>query len=179
MKIYLASRYSRYLEMQKYRDILEAAGHTVTSRWINGNHQLSDDGLSDQAKISERIRLATEDMSDLLEADMCLFFSEQPRSTATRGGRHVEFGIFLGMNKTCIVIGPRENIFHCLPQVHLFPDFDAFGTLFLNIALTTRFVCECGFEFSISNDIKDENALKAHRKCVCGKEMREKGPVTK
>ena len=39
MKIYLAARYSRREELCGYRSELEAIGHTVTSRWLNGKPQ--------------------------------------------------------------------------------------------------------------------------------------------
>lgn len=126
MKIYLAARYSRHPEMQEYRDRLEASGHTVTSRWINGGHQISDEGMSEQSPAVERERFATEDYSDLIAADLVVSFTEPPRSTNSRGGRHVEFGIALGLGRTNIVIGPRENVFHCLPSVEVFETFDDF-----------------------------------------------------
>lgn len=36
VKIYLAARYSRHPEMRVVRDRLEASGHKVVSRWIEG-----------------------------------------------------------------------------------------------------------------------------------------------
>lgn len=118
--IYLASRYSRYPEMQKVRDELEALGHVITSRWINGDHQIDDAGLSVQAKEEERVRFATEDVSDLVRADIVVSFTEAPRSSNSRGGRHVEHGMALALGKRCLVIGHRENVFHCLPEVQFF-----------------------------------------------------------
>lgn len=124
MKIYLASRYSRFQEMQQYRDALVAAGHYVTSRWIEGNHQIDDAGLSVEAKEAERIRFALEDRQDLLAADCTVSFTEPPRSTNSRGGRHVELGMALAAGKRCIVVGHRENVFHCLPEVEFYPTWD-------------------------------------------------------
>jgi len=128
MNIYFASRYSRFKEMQAYAEQLENLGDIVTSRWINGGHQISDSGLSDEAKEEERIRFAQEDWSDLMRSDIVLNFTESPRSTNSRGGRHVEFGAALARHKLCVVIGHRENVFHCLPQVKFYPtwwDFKA------------------------------------------------------
>ena len=125
MKVYLASRYSRYQEMQRYRDDLQRLGNTVTSRWIDGDHQIDDAGLSLQAKEAERIRFAQEDLADLLGASCVISFTEQPRATNSRGGRHVEFGIALGLRKRVIVVGYRENVFHCLPQVEFYHDWSA------------------------------------------------------
>lgn len=118
--VYLAARYSRYPEMQQVRSLLDALGYTVTSRWINGGHELTKEG-STEAHEAERIRYAQEDMADLLAADIVISFTEEPRTTKTRGGRHVEFGAALALRKTVIVIGYRENVFHTLPEVLFYP----------------------------------------------------------
>src|SRR6266567_4784608 len=113
MKIYLAARYSRLPEMQTYRDQLEGAGHKVTSRWVNGDHQVKDTTMSP----AEACRFAQEDWEDLLVADMVISFTEPSRSGHSRGGRHVEHGIALALRKRVVVVGHRENVFHCLPEV--------------------------------------------------------------
>jgi len=119
MKIYLASRYSRHIELQEIAKVLISHGHEITSRWLWGNHQIDDKGLSIEAKRSERERFANEDYEDLMRAETVISFTEVPRSSNSRGGRHVEFGIALAFQKRCIVIGPRENVFHCLPKVEV------------------------------------------------------------
>lgn len=119
-KIYLAARYSRFEELQGYRTQLEALGYEVTSRWINGDHQVSNDALA-QAKHEERIRFAVEDRDDLMAAEIVVAFAEEPRTTTTRGGRHVEFGIALALGKRLIAVGWRENVFYCLPEVEFAP----------------------------------------------------------
>ncbi len=124
MKIYLASRYSRREELLKYAQDLKAFGIEVTSRWINGNHQIDYAGLSAEAKAAELQRFAEEDWEDLMAADCCVSFTEEPRSSNSRGGRHVEFGAALARGKQCVVIGPRENVFHCLTSVQIFPSWD-------------------------------------------------------
>jgi hypothetical protein len=121
VKAYLASRYSRHPEMREMRADLERLGIAVTSRWINGDHQISDDGLPAEAKAADRQRFAVEDWEDLMAADVVISFTEKPRSaTNSRGGRHVEFGAALAAGKRVIVVGWRENVFHCLPQVEFF-----------------------------------------------------------
>lgn len=134
MKFYLAARYSRREELCGYREQLQAMGHTVTSRWLNGDHQISDTGLNvgndpeaDQFTIAERERFAAEDLQDVLAADVLVAFTEPPRSTASRGGRHVEFGVAIGQPMPVAVIGPRENVFHCLPSVLHCETFDEFA----------------------------------------------------
>jgi len=99
------------------RMVLAKQGHEVTSRWIDGNHQIDDNGLSAEAKHVERIRFATEDWEDLLAADWLIAFTELPRSHPSRGGRHVELGAALALAKRIIIVGPAENVFCCLPQI--------------------------------------------------------------
>jgi hypothetical protein len=125
VKIYLAARYSRRDEMLTCRARLEAYGYRVTSRWIEGDHQIDDQGLSVEAKASERTRFATEDWDDLMAADCVINFTESPRSTNSRGGRHVEFGAALAAGKRCFVVGPQENVFHCLPTVEVYGDWSS------------------------------------------------------
>jgi len=116
-KIYLAARYSRRVELLGYRADLEALGHTVTSRWLNGSHQMSDAGLSEEGTRAQRERFATEDWADLRAAEWMIAFTEEPRVSNSRGGRHVELGAALAWGQRVIVCGPRENVFTCLEQV--------------------------------------------------------------
>jgi nucleoside 2-deoxyribosyltransferase len=116
MRIYLASRYSRYPEMQRYRDDLRTLGHVVTARWLEGAHQALDDELESEAAA----RFAQEDCEDLASAECVISFTEPPRTGATRGGRHVEHGMALALKKRTIVVGFRENVFHSLPVVEFF-----------------------------------------------------------
>ena len=122
--VYLAARYSRYEEMQGYAKTLAELGIDVTSRWIQGDHQVSDKALLDvgaEADHEERIRFAEEDILDLRRASIMVNFTEPPRAGPSRGGRHVEFGLALAHGLTVYVVGHRENVFHCLPQVRYYP----------------------------------------------------------
>lgn len=126
MRIYLAARYSRRDELCRYRSDLEALGHHVTSRWLDGTHQLGGDGLSVQAADAERERFALEDHDDVEAAEVVISFTESPRSTSGCGGRHVEFGLAFALDKRCIIIGPRENVFHHLPGVEHYATWNDF-----------------------------------------------------
>ena len=123
--IYLASRYSRRLEMVGYAVELHKLGHEIVSTWIDGHHETRPN-IDADATESERADWAAEDVLDILRADVILSFTEPPRTvTGSRGGRHVEFGIGLATQKLMLVVGPREHVFHCLPDVHVFPDWNA------------------------------------------------------
>jgi nucleoside 2-deoxyribosyltransferase len=72
---------------------------------------------------------AMDDIEDIQAADALIAFTERPFSDKGRGGRHVEFGYALALKKTIYMIGPRENVFHCLPEVTRFrtwPEFIAY-----------------------------------------------------
>jgi hypothetical protein len=142
--IYLAARYTRRLELCGYRTDLEARGHRVPARWLLGAHQIDDKGLmlgsaGEQAvedpdgvtldlaeTIKLRERFALDDFEDVCAAELLIAFTELPRAGASRGGRHVELGIALGRAKPTVIIGPRENIFTCLPWVQVWPDWTTF-----------------------------------------------------
>ncbi|SPD73794.1 hypothetical protein PITCH_A1970013 [uncultured Desulfobacterium sp.] len=128
MKIYLAARYGRRKEMLEFANSLLHMGHTVTSRWIKGDHQVSDAALDCGP---DTTRFAVEDLEDLMASSCCIMFSEVPRGTTSRGGRHVEFGIAVGRGMRCIVIGPRENVFHSLPGIEWHPDVISFLKMYM------------------------------------------------
>lgn len=120
MKFYLAARYSRRLELVEHREFIEAKGGEVTSRWLHGNHQIAD---GDEASDTAARTFATEDVDDVLAADYLIAFTEEPRATNSRGGRHVELGLALGAGKRVIVVGPRENVFTWLPSVRHYAEW--------------------------------------------------------
>lgn len=140
MRIYLAARYSRRVELCAYRDQLVLDGHTVTSRWLAGKHQLDsngrpigDDGESliegtgfsaEVAAAKMRERFAAVDLADVRACSVLVSFTESPTATYGRGGRHVEFGYALALRKKLIVVGHRENLFHFLPGVRFCPTWE-------------------------------------------------------
>lgn len=95
----------------------------------DGSHQLDNHGVpitddgerrfeaGDRAVNHLREHFATEDVADVLAADTLVAFTEPPRASASRGGRHVELGLALAAGKHVVVIGPRENVFCWLPQI--------------------------------------------------------------
>ena len=124
MRCYLASRYSRREELLGYAAELRALGHEVTSRWLLGNHEMSDREVASEAANQERVRFALEDWEDLEAADCGIAFTEPPRSEFSRGGRHVEAGAALAWEKLVYLVGPVENVFYALPQVRRFRSWE-------------------------------------------------------
>jgi nucleoside 2-deoxyribosyltransferase len=126
MWVYLAARYSRHPEMRGYAARLRAMGHEVTSRWIEGGHEMSREATTEEARL-ERQRFAEEDLDDLNHADVLIAFTEPARiPTVARGGRHVEFGVALRGGKRLVVIGPEENVFYSLPCVNRYDTWSDF-----------------------------------------------------
>lgn len=147
-RIYLASRYSRREELCGYRTELRDMGFDVQAEWLNGEHQLSDAGVPigengealvegvlrsgerlPESEVSARAarlrdKFARDDFRDVSMCDLCISFTEVPRSDKGRGGRHVEFGVALGMMKRVWIVGPRENIFHWLEDVRQFDTWE-------------------------------------------------------
>lgn len=129
-KIYLASAYGRMGEMRVYKDVVEAMGYPVTSRWLlqdpaNGTPQggFALAHLNTQGEVAEAMQRALMDATDIYEADIMVSFTD---GQFARGGRHVELGMALAWVKTVVVIGPREHVFHCLPDVIWFEDWESF-----------------------------------------------------
>lgn len=145
MKVYLAARFGRQKELRVYREELRAVGIEVTSRWLD--EEVQDCGRQLAANGRELAEIA---LDDILSAAWLIAFSEPPTSTYARGGRHVEFGFLLGTlrmanrlgnfeARRALVVGPRENIFHCLPDV---VQFDKFQDCLRWLALPASLRCE-------------------------------------
>lgn len=126
MKIYIASRFSRRHECHDVAKFLMGHGHEITSRWVKpDSDHVVPVGMSQQAADDERRRFAMEDIEDVIACDCMVSLMEEPRSNS-RGGRHVEFGYALALEKYMVVIGPRETVFHHLDRIEYHPTIDAF-----------------------------------------------------
>ena len=124
MKIYLAARYSQHPELKFLRSQLEDLGHTVTSSWLDiGGKSFTLEELENEP---DRCSIRGQaDLDDVKAADCLIFISSQ----GGKGGRHVEYGIALGLGKRIIISGHRENVFHTLTD-EVYPTYDElFGAL--------------------------------------------------
>lgn len=109
MRIYLASRFSRRDELREYATRLDAAGHSITSRWRYG-----PDKPYEQTSQIDALAHALRDEEDIMRADCVISFTEPRNEGYSSGGRHVEFGIARAAGKINILVGPDENVFHQL-----------------------------------------------------------------
>lgn len=158
MKVYLAGRYSRRDELSEYAKLFQAAGISVTSRWLTEDTPLN----SQMGDHSEEFYKTTAeiDIQDVLAADAIVFFAEDPLVGTPRGGRHVEFGYALGLgNKGLLVVGPKENIFHYLPGVRHFENVDGAIQYLFERERVNKLWCEARFgSFSSFEKLLEENA---------------------
>jgi hypothetical protein len=120
--IYLAAAYGRRDEMVITAERLIAAGHTITSRWIYGDHEVPPAGIAVDSP-EHLAWAAVEDIRHVEEA-ACIV-SVTGGETRARGGRHAEFGMGVGLGKRLILLGDREHVFHFLPQVEQVGGVDA------------------------------------------------------
>jgi nucleoside 2-deoxyribosyltransferase len=122
LKVYLAAPYIMKDLINVRARELRACGIDVTSSWLNEPHKPTTQ--MHELTHEEHQAYALADISDLVAADVVVFFTD-PSKTLVRAGRHVEFGIALGIGLTrsmpIFVVGQeRENIFHHCPQVYHF-----------------------------------------------------------
>ena len=141
---YFAARYSRNPELRGYRDQLIAAipDARVTSRWIDCHPDIV--GGLEQSFTPEALAqdpagcwsFGQHDLEDLADAEAIVSFTGD--GGGGKGGRHIEHGIaicyvdngpWLAPNVAqfrLIVVGPRENIFHCHPATEVYPTWVEF-----------------------------------------------------
>ena len=124
--VYLASRYSRKQELIEYRKELQSiigVDLRVVSTWLDNPQVTGIDG-KDAAFIPDAaVVYAKQDYHDILSADCLIQFTDPPSSTFRRGAAHCEFGIALALDKRCMIVGPRQQIFHTMPQVEQYESF--------------------------------------------------------
>lgn len=113
MKVYLANKYENKHHMRDAATLLRSKGIEVTSTWID-----------EPQRSGTNKDWAFQDLLEISQADCLVFFSESPTEPTLRGGRHVEYGYALGIRKPIIVVGPKENIFHNLPQIKHFDTWE-------------------------------------------------------
>lgn len=132
MKVYLAAGFSRKQEIADKTKELESIGIRVTSTWPTENaapncelHQFTDDYHAE---------MASRDVDEIRQADALVLFTHDPNIPFKRGGRMHEAGFAHALGKRLYVCGPKENIFHYLPEIE---QYDSWDTLKAVLAMTT------------------------------------------
>lgn len=113
--MYLAGRYSRLKELAGYAKDITGLGYVVTANWLAGE----EEGKSE-------MDVAKMDRDDIVRTHWCVGFTDPPGSMNSGGGRHWEMGYAYATNKRCYIVGPREIVFHHLPEIKQFDNFSLF-----------------------------------------------------
>jgi hypothetical protein len=116
--IYLSSRTARRDELLAAAADCEASGLLVTSTWLHAQPVDLEDP-SAAAAAAER------DLRDLQAAEIFIGFTEPVTSASRgRGGRHLELGVALALDKRILLVGPeREHIFHQIGDIALYANW--------------------------------------------------------
>lgn len=108
MKIYLAAQFKEQKLMREWRKLLRQNGHYVTSRWL----EVSEATEKESASVE-----AAKDLHDIHASEIMISHTVNRGDLFTGGGRHIEFGFALALEKKLINVGGYESVFHQLPQV--------------------------------------------------------------
>jgi hypothetical protein len=116
-RYYLAARFSRREEMRIIAEQIDSSAPDArcVASWVFGG----EDDLT-------RPQIAALDFADVALADTMILFTHERGSLQPGGGRFVEFGYALALNKRCLVIGDYENVFISTPGVTVYPNVTAF-----------------------------------------------------
>lgn len=120
MRVYLAAPYVARETIKGCADELTRAGFTPTSSWLDEKHEIKPSTAGAATGISdvEASGHAVKDFLDIKRSDLVVLFTadylQTPVPFGNSGGRHVETGFALALNKPIIVVGEAENVFHRL-----------------------------------------------------------------
>jgi nucleoside 2-deoxyribosyltransferase len=123
MKVYLAAGFARKQEIAEKSQELRSLGIMVTSTWPYEDMQ--PDAKLNEVTDEYWAENARRDLNEILAADALILFTHDPLIPFCRGGRMHEAGFAQGSGKTLLVCGPKENIFHWLPEVNQFDTWEA------------------------------------------------------
>jgi hypothetical protein len=113
--LYLAARFERQDELRGYAARLRAAGHVVTSRWL--------DVTGKPPVPTDSAECARVDLDDILAARWFVLFTDDEPG---RGGKDFETGWALALGVSVRIVGPRVHVFHYLPAITCYDTVDEF-----------------------------------------------------
>lgn len=125
MIIYLAGRYGDLPVLRDVAYLLLMAGHSVSSRWLNGD-------TPDPQEESLRKEIAESCTGDIVACDIFVLYNRP--EPVLRQGHSVELGLALGMRlmrrgtakPDIIIVGHRtDNVFHYAAGVRHIPDLQS------------------------------------------------------
>lgn len=106
MKIYIAGPWLRRLEVRRAAQQLEAAGHTITSRWLYKHEGAPGDFAGLWSPDDYILEQAIDDVNDVLTADVFVMLNLEKSE-----GKAFEMGVAYMAGIPIICVGERFNIF--------------------------------------------------------------------
>lgn len=108
MKIYLATK-SQEVALNTRRHLREAFPDKLVfvSSWI-------DQESYGNTPVCQKTSIAKRCEQEVGDCDLLINIADEAN---VPGGKHVELGIALALNKKIVVLGRKENIFHYHPEV--------------------------------------------------------------
>ena len=113
--IYIAGKYTAKARLKEHRAQVQASGFDVSSSWLDTNFP----------EVIDEDRMANEAVRDCQEVEDAGVFILDTIDESMTGGREVELGIALTVGASILHVGPKRNVFHYLPMVQHFEDWDA------------------------------------------------------
>jgi nucleoside 2-deoxyribosyltransferase len=110
IKVYIAAPWPIREKAIEVRRVLAHRGIQCTARWLTDARLSMDDAT------------ATMDLSDVARADVLVAINPAAWAEIGTGGRHVELGFALGLQKPIVLLGVRSNIFHYMNVVTVVDD---------------------------------------------------------
>lgn len=122
--LYLSAQFEDAHVLREARARLTALGYTVTSRWLDAGTSVPATARTDDAGAGARLAaIAAQDLDDIRAADIVVVYNPPEACAVGRGGRHVETGFALALDRPIVVVGARGNVFHWLPVITLVRDW--------------------------------------------------------
>lgn len=122
--LYLSAQFEDAPVLRDARARLAALGYTVTSRWLDAGTAVPATAQTSDAGAGERLAaIAVQDLDDIRAADVVVVYNPAEACAIGRGGRHVETGFALALDKPIVIVGARGNVFHWLPSVAIVKDW--------------------------------------------------------
>ncbi len=104
IRIYIAAPFQLQDAAKALRELLASQGIRCVSRWIDAPENLDD-------------KWARRDLYDVASCDVFVLLNPQDWASRGTGGRHVECGYALALNKPIVLLGARTNIFHHITSI--------------------------------------------------------------
>lgn len=119
MKFYIAASVKAQENARHLAVKLLFGGDEIVSTWVGIDPAKIGYGMKDDA-----LRLVSYASRDYEEVEQCDVLVQLTEPFSQTGGSHVEFGIALALEKSCVVYGPRVNVFHYHSDVYWAPGLD-------------------------------------------------------